>query len=230
MRTFLLLLGILSFNCLNAQFRYNDTLFLERCWIYSDTGYHAIYFENDKKSVFYKYLSDFSIDKWDSTELLMPARKLIQHVKSNALKSFPLKWNLLYKYQGKYVVYSPSERGEDFKLDISDSLLIFYFMEKAIEPVISFNRSEYVFTIRSKGIHSKKISITNIYIIDSKKQIAVVEMSFSNDAVFYALMIPAERITEYPFIVNYCVTDKTDEVEFDLIDYQRLINDFKRKH
>jgi hypothetical protein len=130
---------------------------------------------------------------------------------------------MLHRYQGKYVVYSPSERGTEFKLNISDSIVIFDFMEKSIERTMSLKRKGNVFTIKSKSWHAKKLTVTNVYMIDTKNQIAVVEMFFSNGFSFYTLMIPIEKMKEYPFIVNYCVTDRTEEVKFDKTNYKKLI-------
>jgi hypothetical protein len=223
MRILLSVLAMFFFNSVFAQFQQNDTTFLERCWIYPDTGYHAIYFEKNKQSKFYSYLADFSLDNWDSTELLKPLRLNGHHVKSEAFKTFPRKWIMLHRYQGKYVVYSPSERGTEFKLNISDSIVIFDFMEKSIERTMSLKRKGNVFTIKSKSWHAKKLTVTNVYMIDTKNQIAVVEMFFSNGFSFYTLMIHIEKMKEYPFIVNYCVTDRTEEVKFDKTNYKKLI-------
>ena len=228
-----------------AQFKLNDTTFLVREVIDSATMlkktgfgynyYHAIYFERNKNAKEYKWITDFSFDKFYGKQEYqrdIKSLKMILHkrLKRISMKELPTKWCTLYSLKDTFYVYSPSEYCWNYQFTITDSVVI----DKSCEPTFSaidtiIKKSKTLYQLKVKSInylstHNEIFNrIINIYIIDKQKGIAVFEDDYSGKKK-YSLMVEASRVNSFPLIVNYCKTDKQfEEFEFDKIDYSSLI-------
>jgi hypothetical protein len=212
--------------CLTAKSQLRDTIFLRR--IVADTPYHfynAIYIDTINNQSRSNYLSDFSFNNFDSTRYFseLDGLKSIAKTKYN-LKDFPRRWVLLYKYKGVYYTYVPSERGEMYRFEITDSTTIDYTMEgpepSRINKITRLTPSQILI---SRSNYWKGESV-EIKIIDTKKGIAVFTFSHTKyiTSDYKFLMVSVDKISKFKTIINYCVTDKVPEFEFDTIDFSKL--------
>ncbi len=221
-----------------------DTTFIER--VICDSGYegtpyhfyHAIFIEQNRKSEYYKDLSDFSFSKFenldDANNVLR--KKKIRLKKFNTL-GLPKEWLPLNLYKGKYYLYAPSDWGNLGRRIICDSSLIFWFMDGptpyAFQSIKKYNDTTYSLRTRNylyacEGCVSPEI--LNIYIIDKKNKIAVWEYKSEKEKNYtYCLYVSKENIKKFDIIVNYCKTDKQMEVDFEEPDFARLLKNFPRK-
>ena len=237
---FVFLFGLLP--CLTfAQFKMNDTTFLLRKVsdsIYNGYNfYHAIYFERNKNAKEYDWIRNFGFDKYygknEFRRDVNETKKYLQtELKKIPLKGIVTKWCELKLYKDSFYMYSPSEYCENSQFEITSSLVIEKGCERTfsiLDTIIKLSETHY--QIKAKAIsyqlHPKKYTRTiNIYFINKKEGIAVIEGIFW-DGKGFMLMVNAANIKHFPLIVNHCITDKTDEFEFDKIDFDSLLKKFR---
>ena len=211
--------------CFTAKSQERDTIFLKR--VLEDTPYHfynAIYIDTTIKVGNRKSIIDFSFDNHDSTtyfrelETLKPLKKI-----AGLPKDFPRKWVLLYKYKDEYYTYVPSEAGENFKFEITDSTTIDYSMEGPQPSKVNNIKvltARKILILRNNYWKGKTVDIN---IIDKDKGIAIFTFSTKyNKSGYKTLMVSIDKIQNFKTIINYCKTDKVREFEFDKIDFEAL--------
>ncbi len=202
-----------------------DTIFLKR--EVADTPYpfyHAVFI--DPGSKFRTELTSFSFCKYDSAtyfEQLKPLEPF--HGKQTFLNNFPRKWIALYQLNGKYYLYRPSDFGNHFRFEITDSTTIDFSMEGA-EPSrlnnISFSSTTQIEIDRTNYWEGKKVIIN---LLDVAKGLALFSFGPTKykRAGYQLLMVDAAKAHLFPTIVNYCLTDKQHELAFDKIDFKSLL-------
>ncbi|TFF34326.1 hypothetical protein [Mucilaginibacter psychrotolerans] len=137
----------------------------------------------------------------------------------------PRDWVPLYLYKGKYYVYKPSEPGELARRIITDSTVVYWWMDgpevRPLQRAVKMkNGGLSLQNTLSFDMHASNL---NIYVIDPKLNITVFEDTAMPDAYRYSLYIPKESIKYFDLIVNYCETQKVGEFEFDKPDFKRLL-------
>ncbi|MBV9986205.1 MAG: hypothetical protein JO301_00885 [Chitinophagaceae bacterium] len=216
----------------------NDTQFLLRT--VSDTMdgdkpyhvYHAIYVEKDRSREPYRVLADF---RYTPTENLSDALDSLKArgavLKKTDTYGLPAEWVPLYRYKGQYYVYQPSEAGNLCRRILSDSLLVFWFMDEPMPYVLNkaTKLNDSTFQVLSTDYLVKtpgfiRPEILNIYIIDKTRRIAVWEYKARSDTGYhYELVIPKSSIPLFDMIVNYSPQEKAGEFDFDSLSFPQLL-------
>lgn len=190
--------------------------------------YHAIFIEPNKDSKYYDYIADFKFNRYDEREHAAYIKTLKEQT-SAPFSHFnygklPLKWCSLYRYQGQFYVYSPSDYIANYKVAISDSTFIAFPGEIVVNRIQSFEQKN------AKTYHFKFITFQNkkesviIHWIDHKKGIAIFEMPGAMPQHRYEFMVQADKVKNFPLIVNYCDKEKQEEFEgFDKVDFKKWL-------
>lgn len=218
---------LISLSCLSQR---ADTFFLKRNTyidtLYNISAYHAIYIDNNYSRGGLKSLADFSFGEFDSTTYFEGLKQLKKSKlqKNNLNKEFPRKWVALYLYKEEFFTYYPSDFGNHYKFQITDTTTLDFTMEGP-EPSI---------LLSTRQIASNKVELTRnnywkghkltINIIDSAKGIAIFTFSPTKyiPYVHKVLMVNADKAYLFKTVVNYCETQKMFEFEFDKIDFEQL--------
>lgn len=232
-KTIILLALMLTFQLKSvAQKNGLDTIFIVK-EIQKGGIYHAIYIEPNKSSKYYDRINNFKLDLNAYQELLkyltgkQPA-KLPKH-KTTII---PKKWLELHAYKNKYYVYSPSDLGYNSRLRITDTTLIWHDMElnaNVINSVQTIDQNTVEFDVTKLAfsqISGKLINVKSklrIHVIDPKNHIAVFEFITKGAPAWYELRVGADKIRNFPMIVNYCKGEKQIEFMFDDVDFKKLL-------
>ncbi|QJD97248.1 hypothetical protein HH214_15910 [Mucilaginibacter robiniae] len=207
----------------------SDTTFLYR--EVTPEYYHKVYIERNRQSEVYKRLLDFRPNDDERKYYQECCKKLrqITNVPSQQFKliGLPKEWLPLYRYHGKYYVYAPSEWGGLERKTITDSTMVYWFMDgPSPEPLLGARKlssNTYYLKIHTSGASNLPAKLT-IHIIDAKNKIAVWEDQSASIANRYNLYVPRENARNFDMVVNYCKEQRTDEFEFDKVDYTALLN------
>lgn len=212
-----------------------DTVFLLRNK--TKDYYHAIYIEKNRQSKFYQWLTDFGFDNYDKEEFDTYYRG-IKDDSSIKIKRFnrsdlPSEWVPLYSLKGRYYLYAPSDWGNAGRKIITDSTLVFWFMDGPYPiPLSSFRKnSNNQYALTGIGRHSFDSARTQliIHMIDSKNKIAVWEFPAESTRYRYRLYVARENAPNFDMVVNYCKDAKQMEFSFDQIDYSKLLGEDKHR-
>ncbi len=223
MKVLLLILALLISSMLLAQ--QDDTVFLKR--EVADRPYpfyHAVFIDTGIK--FKTELTSFNFNHFDSATYFDQLTNLrpLKNSKTSIKNNFPRKWIALYKLKGKYYLYRPSDLGNLFRFELTDSTTIDFSMEGP-EPSrinkVSFPSPTQAIITRTNYWEGKQVSIK---IVDQAKGIAVFTFSPTkyNKHGYKILMVDGAKAHLFPIVVNYCQTDKQPEFEFDKIDFKSL--------
>lgn len=232
-KLYILLVLMLAFQLkVLPQKTLSDTIFIVK-EIQKDGIYHAIYIEPDRSSKYYDRINNFKLDLNAYQESLKqltgnkPA-KLAKH----KTPIIPKKWLELHAYKNKYYVYSPSDYGSNSRLKITDTTLIWQGMElgaNVINSVQTIDQNTVEFSITKfalSQISGKFIKVKSklfIHIIDRQNQIAVFEFITKSAPVRYELRVSADKVRNFPLIVNYCEDQKQMELSFDSVDFKKML-------
>lgn len=225
------LVWIIFLLCMGTVTHAQDTLFIKRT--VADTPYafyHAIFIDTSKNSVFRNRITDYQFEKYDSTTYFgglqcLERPRSIQKIPR--LKSLPRNWVPLFQYQGKYYTYHASDWCCIFRFRITDTTTMDHGVEGPepswIKQIKDHGRG--MFTIERSSLYGG--DTVTIHMIDSKRGIAILNFSSSRyTGGHQQLMVDANRAHLFPTIVNYCVTDRMEEVEFDRIDFSKLLKQY----
>lgn len=173
-----------------------DTVFIKK------TLENKIYIEENKNAKFYKEIDDFS------------------YVNE---KEECLNWVSFQKYNNKYFLYLPCEKGNLNKVSLSKNYISIKSMESYNLKISNFKRSnnyyKYIGFIDDSNVKMK----LEIKIIDEINQIAVFKYTnFNTKSTDYQLMINSKNISNFEIIINECHNEKVKEVEFDNLDLKKL--------
>jgi len=68
----------------------------------------------------------------------------------------------------------------------------------------------------------------NVFFVDWKRQIAVLDNGLEDPTFRYTLMVGADKARSLPIIVNDCRTEKEMELEFDRPDFEKILKGEER--
>jgi len=205
-----------------------DTLFIKR--EIADTPYafyHAIFIDTSNTSLFRKRITDYQFSQFDSITYFDGLRCLertTNTVNFDQIKELPRNWVPLFRYKGQYYTYHASDWCCIFRFRITDTTTIDHSIEGPepswLQQIHALGKGQFKIKRRSRYIGDE----VDITIIDAIKGIAVLQFSPSTfTGGFQILMVDADRAHLFPTIVNYCVTNRMEEVEFDTIDFTALL-------
>lgn len=223
---FILLLLIWTFQQKLVGQTTSDTNFISRN--ISGGIYHAIFIENHPSSMYYNWICDFSFDDSDSLSYKESIHAIFKDTlpkfsETNICEDLPKNWCGIETYQNNYYLYAPSDWGNNSNLFITDSTIVEYFMDGPYAYVIErykrINETSFEFDVRSAYSSINKMTI---YIIDKKNQLAIVDKQ-ENETHEYKLLVDKTFARHYPIIVNYCKDQKMLEFQFDMPEYQKLL-------
>ena len=213
----------------NAKSRKSDTIFIER-----EKGkdyYCKVYIEKKRQSGTYRLLIDFTMNKFENDEykeqLNAMKKKLPGTLSKYHLADLPKEWLPLYRYKGKYYVYSPGEEGTEGRRFLTDSTMVYWFMDGPypvpLSSAVAINPQTWHLELHSfsDGAHAVNLSI---HIIAPKTKMAIWEDDDKPESTRYELFIPKESVKDFDMIVARCDKIKTAEFgSFDQIDYKALL-------
>jgi hypothetical protein len=206
----------------------NDTDFISR--EVSKDNYCAVYIEKNRKSPLYEdllgFIGDSSENQWYKENY-----KVIKKYNPNPFKIYnisglPNDWVPLYKYKNKYYIYFPSEPGAMDRRIITDSAMVYWYMDgRYPEPFQSVEKiNDHTWSFKIHVFNSfTEYEKTIIHIIDPINKIAVWEDPSETDPNKYELYIPKENAWKFDMVVNFCRENKTAEFMFDQPDYKTLL-------
>lgn len=206
-----------------------DTIFLKRRKSPDD---NIIYIEKNRSSKFYKNLLNFNLDDQDREayiENLHELNKVTKHYPKFSLPSFYRQWVSIYKYKHSYYSYTPADFGVANRRMVTDSTMCYSnmdgFFPEVIVSVVRVNSRTWNFTVRAENQIPRHVII---HIIKPKTKLAVWEdlPDWGSKDIRYGLYVPKEYAGNYDMIVNETSGDLPDELQFDKIDFKRLL---KRK-
>lgn len=150
-----------------------------------------------------------------------------QPLKRISMPNLPEDWLPIESYRGKYYFYDMSM----YPRKLTDSLFIVKYMDGPYPFALSSYKqiapAHHQFTmdaISSLSDGAKTNDTLNIYIIDTKRQIAILETNGSKD-----LCIAADNASQLDYISWICdELPDNSSIEFDKIDYDALLKPFKK--
>ena len=124
----------------------------------------------------------------------------------------------------------PSDAGNLRRRIVTDSLLIFWFIDGPMPfPIRSLTKKDnYTWSLRNDDLFVKmegfiRPEILNIYILDPQTNMAVWEYKAGNEKGYsYELCIPKENLKNFPAIINDS-NEKSVEFEFEQPDFKKLL-------
>jgi hypothetical protein len=199
---------------------------------------YVVFIEKNRKSEYYNWLTDFSMDKFESQEYKANLKTLKKNspekMKKYTLHGLPKEWIPLYLYKGKYYIYYPMEAGELGRRIITDSTMIYWFNDGKyplrLQSVKQTGKTNWQFRIKSPHLDSYKKSVwIIIHIIDPINQIAVWENSGEQGLYRYDLYIPKSKAKNFDVVVSKYAEGKLEEFNFDPVDYKALLKKNSQK-
>lgn len=220
----IVMISLISFQSFGQK---NDTIFLLR--ENSRGYYHAIFIDTSKLSKFYNRISDFTFGRWDQYDYKISLKYLKEHnlkLTTRKIGDIPHKWIILKQYKGHFYTYSPSDYYFHYKISITDTTFIDYTGEGPyVSKILDFNKiDDRTYAFKLTGIIDPDRRLV-IHLIDKKNGVAVFEENTKGRSPGYYLMIAADKIRNFPIIVNYCKMLKQVEFQFDKPDYQTLLKE-----
>lgn len=211
----------------DSSFTVNDTVFLYRDEIEGTS--QAVFFDENRNSAFYDDIKLVESDLTDSESYQFS----INYLKENKLKLVkkkPIipytKWSVLKQNKGEFYAYKVCDNYHAYRISINDSTYIDWTGEgpDANQIVAQKKIDDNTYEYQLNGVMYNERTM-RIHIIDNEKGIAVFEYVSNefNDNNFF-LMIASDKVRTVPIIVNNCKTSKQREVEFEVPDYQALLN------
>lgn len=204
-----------------------DTIFLKR-WV-MDTpyaSYHAIYIEKDTSSTMWKSVVSFEFNHFDSATFAEQKKKIGRlNKRIPGLSDQPLRFVPLHVYKGKYYLYHPSDFYGHYRFELNNSYLLDFSGEgpypNKVKQLTKVSKKHWIIE-RSPHWTGSRV---DIQWVDIEKGIVVLSFSKNNDSIGSVkyLMVDVQQAWRFPMIVNYCTTNREDEVEFDTIDFEKLI-------
>jgi hypothetical protein len=188
---------------------------------------HEIYIHHNPSSADYSDLSSFEMSQFEkmsymnSLEYFQEKKVSLHHQTSNIPNK---EWVIVHTYQGKNYMYHPCDFLFHFKQSINDTTWIDWTGEGPVANNIIHQHKidEKTYEFELEGIEYKERKVI-IHMLENANDLALFEYIISANERFYNLMIPANKITNLPVIVNHCPTRKSIELQFDPIDYSKWI-------
>jgi hypothetical protein len=174
----------------------NDTIFIKK------DSYQSIYIINNKKSELYNSLvnyTDFNVNR---------NKQKIKSIKLNS------KWLPLYKYEGKYYLYTPCDEINNITYVIDDSNIQIKSSEVTDFSISSIKRKKENIIIKYREPNFKSETILTIKPINKKNGIYKF-ITRKKNFKYEFMMLEANQYKNYDIIVNNCINSKVSEFKFD---------------
>ena len=205
-----------------------DTIFLLK------NKEHIIFIDTSKESTFYNKVANFTYsDLNDETfeSSLKYFKKNKIKLNNHKIKRLAKKWVIIKYYKNKFYTYYPSDFYNHYKISITDTAFIEFYGEGPVaNKILTFRKNtdkKYSFLLTGEGKINRSVVF---YIIDRKNGIAILEESY-NCIKNYFFMIDATKIKQLPIIVNYCISQKQLEFNFEEPNYENLLKiNIKKPH
>jgi hypothetical protein len=212
-----------------------DTIFIKR--ELTEKVYHAIYIEKDSANKRFQWLTDFTFDEFDSSALKgnreHMREKLPDRFGRVDLHGLPNDWLPLYLYKNDYYLYAPSDWGNAGKRIVTDSSLIYWYMDGPYAMPFQSSKKvsdrKYVFTFNNPWDDDNHLNQLIITIIDPVTKMSVWEFSDEKRLHRYRIYVPKSSAHHFDLIVNYCNNMKQLEYDFEEVDYEAFLKPFKGK-
>lgn len=220
-------------------YKLHDTLFIKReicdtCVTYP--FYNAIYLETDPQGDTHKRLQNFSFNEFENLDSYNKELKEMRiHVSHFNTFGLPKEWLPLNLYKGKYYLYAPCDGFHSVRKMLTDSSLIFRFMEGpmpySLVSLKKISTNEFRIETTNPYYHSDdevNPELLNIYMIDLKNKVAIWEFKSKKNTINdYELMVAKESVPKFDVIHNFCLSSKQDELTFDTPNFDSLLHKFR---
>ena len=202
----------------------NDTTFVYKY----DDSYKA-YIETNHQSTHYQRILHPIMNEYD-IKTYEDGMKTIKEIFPQSLPKFPIgdlprQWIPIRSFKGKYYLTSESCFQETF----TDSILIRVDMEgPRPQNFLSFKKlspHHYYYQIKDYAYRDGKVEEIHLYMIDPKRQIIVIQ----SGSGYCNMLISKEKAPLLDMIcwISEDMPDDSD-IDFDTIDFQKLIAPFKK--
>lgn len=220
-----------------SQFDSSKTIFVKE----ERDGMVSRYFiDENRNSEMYSRIDQSYLSKEELTSISQSIKELKDSSKISANKTkinIPIKWVELHRYKNKYYVYKPSDGmyNTTYRF-VNDSTLVslsgmletqmIHKFYKKDSHTYKFSMVGIGFSASLDGESKSKIVKTDwtIHYIDLQNQIALWDFYVWGDR-YQALMIPLDRIKDYPLIVNHqsCMKWPFEFSNWDKIDFNKFL-------
>jgi hypothetical protein len=226
-QSFLLLCYVLSLS-VKSQVNPKDTVF-----IYKDSLLglsQSIYYDNNMKSKFYDYISDFNFQEPSDSRTYKYSMDYLKKNNLTLTQKTPiipwLEWITVKQFKSKFYAYCPCDFYYHYKVAINDTTYIDWTGEGPIanQIIIQKKIDNKTYKLKLKDIFYKNRELI-IHIIDSTKGVAIFEEMSKKNAKRYYLMIAIDKLKSIPLIVNNCETYKQFELDFDKPNFEKLLKE-----
>ena len=171
-----------------------------------------VYIDYKRKSKLKESVADFNLTNARLKQVSQTYDDIVKKEKMKIKKfknPLPSKWIKINKYKGNWTLYDDIEFNTRYIL--TDSSLIIFDMDGLYSNVITdlkYNKKDYKFTLLGLTWgNPQSISeyTLNIKIINKDRMITLWEIN-RDGQIYYSLMIPESKKTEYP-IIGIITTD-----------------------
>lgn len=213
-----------SWNAAAAQVK-KDTVFLMKNFT-SEGSRHIIYIESNPKSWAYTKALEKDFDPETYNMYLKEAvEKYNAAPGKHKLPQFSKNWYPLYLYKGKYYVYYPSDNCVNNWVSINDSTVVLTAGCEGPYPAVIQHitmKEQNRLTMDVTDPLFGSVTMT-IHLINLQRGIAIIGSKLSSGEIKYQLVVDENKFRNFPIIVNYNPNGKSEEFEFDPIDYRKLL-------
>jgi hypothetical protein len=195
----------------------------------TEKDHQYVFIDKRKKSDYYPLITDFELpSKFEISQYRNSYSAILKSLTENPIKNYyntslENNWLSLKFYDSEYYVYCPAREEENYRFRLTDSsIIVFDYYGVNAEKISGFkkeNDKHFILNTVCVSDEGKLISKeSNIYLIDSKKQIYIWE-TFAPGGLTYRLMIPAKYAKSFPIIINYGEKSRPEEYKFEEINY-----------
>ncbi len=190
--------------------------------------YHVIFIEQKPDSKYYNWIADLNFKQLEqknySTSIKSLKGKNSRPMTKYDLGDLPRRWCLLFQYKGQFYLYSPSDYLFNYNIAVTDSTYVICSSDspppKRITAFTKPNATTYQFKLSGYNTQEN----IRIHMVDRKRGIAVFEKPLAGPKQRYWFMVQADKVKNFPMIVNYCKTQKQLEFDgFDKVDFAKWI-------
>ena len=220
----LYLLLIMPFCIQHAFAQENDTIYIAIDSISCDQIQKMYYLRHPSEKVVSSSYNDKNCKKIKRKYGDIPYEFCkIEHEKPK-YPSIEKKWVSVHQYKGEYVVYKPCETI-DIEYLISNDYFIQYFADgPAFDTIQSITKTKDIYKLLVRRTIEENYTV-EIIPIDETTGLSI----FRTNDIDFELKIPEENAEKLPVIVNECPCTKTQELQFEPIDFEKLLSNLKKE-
>jgi hypothetical protein len=193
---------------------------------YDKCNLTGVYVDSSSNKVLYSMLRYYNSDGDTYSSMMndIPGKKKYK-LNKKLLTRIPSEMVELGLYQDKWYLYAPSDWGTLGRASITDSTFVDYNMDgpwpKVIKRITETDPGVYILELIGQGSDYKYDLVVRF--LDIKRGIFLLGFKNPDGIVYDRMMCDADKMDQFPCIVNYSPKEKAREFQFDVPDYQRLI-------